>query len=430
MQTSQTKMHVLIAGCGPAGLLLAASCAGLGLDVMVVAPELTKGWPNRYGVWASQFAALGLEGCLEQCWPKAAVWLSSKPQRVFEDVAYASVSNESLQAVLRARCQEGQASFLEAKVVQVKHLDDHTEVTTNTGQVLCCEVFVDATGYAGGFTRRVVERPATAFQTAYGILADIEGGDFDPDTMVWMDFRDPGPGAAPLSGGVPTFLYAMPIAPGRVFLEETVLVSTPEIPPSALRARLMARLAHRGIKVCAIHDVERCRIPMNTPMPCVPQRTLALGGAASMVHPATGYSLVHSAQVAPRLAQVLAHALQGGERGEALSAVAWDAIWPEEVRRARELYGFGASLLASMDAARLCDFFDAFFRLPQENWRGYMSWGLSPWQIGKVMWGVYTRCTPELRGLLRRAAMSNPGPVARGWLGLGSSRGEAGMGGG
>ena len=48
---------------------------------------------------------------------------------------------------------------------------------------------------------------------------------------------------------VPSFLYAMPLQPGRVFLEETCLVTKPALPFAVLKRRLERRLKAMGIKV-------------------------------------------------------------------------------------------------------------------------------------------------------------------------------------
>ena len=68
------------------------------------------------------------------------------------------------------------------------------------------------------------------------------------------------PGAHPAGGeGLwgterepPSFLYAMPLGEGRVFLEETCLVAKPPLPFSTLKRRLHRRLAAMGLKVCSI----------------------------------------------------------------------------------------------------------------------------------------------------------------------------------
>jgi hypothetical protein len=52
------------------------------------------------------------------------------------------------------------------------------------------------------------------------------------------------------SGGeAPSFLYAMPLANGRVFLEETCLVARPGLPFAVLKRRLERRMAAMGLKL-------------------------------------------------------------------------------------------------------------------------------------------------------------------------------------
>jgi hypothetical protein len=87
---------------------------------------------------------------------------------------------------------------------------------------------------------------------------------------------------------LPTFLYAMPFSPTRVFLEETSLVARPALGFAELRARLRARLAHLGVVVTAVEEEECCLIPMGGVLPRLPQRVLGIGGTAGMVHPSTG----------------------------------------------------------------------------------------------------------------------------------------------
>ena len=54
---------------------------------------------------------------------------------------------------------------------------------------------------------------------------------------------------------VPSFLYGMPLQPGRVFLEETCLVTKPALPFAVLKRRLERRLKAMGIKVWVSHPV-------------------------------------------------------------------------------------------------------------------------------------------------------------------------------
>lgn len=54
---------------------IALTCAGF--KVCVVDPAPLRVWPNNYGVWVDEFAAMGLDDCIELVWPQARVYLDS-----------------------------------------------------------------------------------------------------------------------------------------------------------------------------------------------------------------------------------------------------------------------------------------------------------------------------------------------------------------
>lgn len=56
------------------------------------------------------------------------------------------------------------------------------------------------------------------------------------------------------TGEAPSFLYAMPLSDGTVFLEETCLVARPTLPFSALKRRLDRRCAAMGIEIVEVHS--------------------------------------------------------------------------------------------------------------------------------------------------------------------------------
>ena len=95
-----------------------------------------------------------------------------------------------------------------------------------------------------------------------------------------MDYRCDHLSEAERRCGPPTFLYAMDFGGGRFFVEETSLALAPEVPYDVLKARLLKRLAHRGIQVLAVEEEEFCLFPMNMPLPDLDQQLLAFGGGA------------------------------------------------------------------------------------------------------------------------------------------------------
>lgn len=56
-------------------------------------------------------------------------------------------------------------------------------------------------------------------------------------------------------------------------------------------------------------------IPVGGALPCTRQQHIAFGAAASMIHPATGYSISRSLTEAPQHARAISEALRGAKEG-------------------------------------------------------------------------------------------------------------------
>jgi lycopene beta-cyclase len=210
------------------------------------------------------------------------------------------------------------------------------------------------------------------------------------------------------AGGPPTFLYALPLPDGRVFLEETSLVAAPALPMAALEARLAARLAARGIRIRAVHATERCGIPMNAPLPLRDQRGLAFGAAGGLVHPASGYSVSTAFQLAPSFAATLAANVDHGPT--AAAAAAWDELWPTDRVRARHLHLVGSAALSRMAPAELRAFFTSFFSLPIDVWSRFLASNPGATEVAGTMLHLFRVSPPGVRWSLatRSAAASGP----------------------
>ena len=168
----------------------------------------------------------------------------------------------------------------------------------------------------------------------------------------------------------PTFLYALPFGPDRLFVEETVLAGLPATPFEALEGRLAARLQHLGITPREVESEERCLIPMGVPVP-PPGRLIPFGAAAGMIHPATGYSLGHTLRMAPVVADALVTGLAQGPAQAAQPAYA--TLWPREKQRLWTIYRFGLEVLMGLDLSETQAFFRAFFTLAPDLQRGWMA---------------------------------------------------------
>lgn len=397
-------LDVLVLGKGPAALAAAAATAGRGLRVGVLAPPGPPRWTAQYGVWADELEAAGLPEVAAHRWEAVDAGFGEGRTRVLPR-AYVRVDREALARVLAARCEAGGVRWLDGEAASAEHRAAGTTVRLGGGGAVEARVVVDASGHRPALVRRGA-RPAQAFQTAFGAVVPGPVPGVDPGRATLMDWDDAGLPPSP----VPTFLYALPFPDGSVFVEETVLVGRPAVPLEALEARLRARLALRGVELPAGGERELCWIPMGGPLPSPRQRVVGFGGAAGMVHPATGYLLARVLADAPVLAAALADVLgRPGGAPAAASRAGWEALWPADRRRRHALFRFGMEALLRLDPRDTRDFFAAFFQLPDPDWQGYLGDRLPAAELAGVMGRFFARAPRRIRGRLTSAALGSGG---------------------
>lgn len=372
---------LLIVGAGPAGLALGAAAKTHGLRVLVVDPRPDRPWTNNYGVWLDELDALGLGGVLRRSWPQSRVCLDAD-RSVLLPRAYGQVDADALRARLACPIRQGEAMALEANAVRLAD-----------GTVLNAKVVVDASGHGSPFVRRRGGR-SPGVQRAWGATLRVDGHPWPLDEMRLMDFT-----AAPGAEGDPSFLYVMPYGPDRVFVEETSLVGRPPVAFEVLEARLQARLHGLGVEVRAVGEVERCHIPMGVPLPDLDQPVLAFGGAASMVHPATGYMLTSVL----RQAEVVATALAA----EPTAAAGWAALWPRERRRVWTILTYGMEVLLTLDQAQIQRFFAGFFEA--DDWAAFLAGTQRVPELTATMRQVFARVPLGLKARLMGGGLTGPG---------------------
>ena len=214
-------------------------------------------------------------------------------------------------------------SWINGSAQSIEHHSTHSSVTIATGQTLKARVVIDASGHRPIFVQRAKDEHV-AYQAAYGIVGRFSSPPVDDGQLVLMDFKSEHLSEGDRAEHPPTFLYAMGFGDGVYFVEETSLALAPAMGFEVLEQRLRQRLRARGIEILEEHHVERCLFPMNLPMPNFDQPIVAFGGAASMVHPASGYSLGAQLRRAPDLAKAIALALKNEAASPAEIAKAGD----------------------------------------------------------------------------------------------------------
>jgi lycopene cyclase-like protein len=405
-----------IVGAGPAALLLADATIERGVTVGLLAPELREPWPRNYGLWLDDAEALGIAHYLRHRWNQTEIRLAAGPRLLGR--GYALLDDRAMQLDILARCEAAGVRFVSGRLAALQHDDEGVDLHTEHGERLRGRLVVDASGHASPWIARE-DGPACGHQIAWGELLQVEEP-LDLAAMTFMDWSSTGveerDEALP-----PTFLYAMPFASDRLFVQETVLTARVDRAPAdyfeALERRLHRRLDRMAIRrVGAPIAIERCVIPMGGPLPRADQRTLAFGGSAGMVHPATGYMLTNVLRRRMRVADAIAKQLRTWAGPPRASRAIWQAIWPAQQVRAWRLYGFGMEILAGLDRPGLDRFFDQFFELPEPRWRGFVSASSSTTELTATMLRYFAVAPAELRRRLAIALVGQPGRrMARGF---------------
>lgn len=388
----------LVIGSGPAGLAMAASLCTAGLRVVgLTLTDPATLWPNTYGIWYDDLVQLDRTQMLGYCWTDCVAYADGEEIPLRR--AYGLFDNARLQGHLLGQCEQGQITWQRGKAARVTHTARAACVTTEDGTEITARVVIDASGHNPAFIRRPAVGPL-AFQAAYGIVGTFSVPPVRPRQLVLMDYRaDHLPPAE--RAGPPTFLYAMDLGNDCYFVEETSLAAAPAVPLEVLEQRLHWRLASMGTQVREVQHIERCLFPMNAPLPQLDQPVVGFGGAASMVHPASGYLVGASLKRAPVVAQAIAQALATGNRSPAeVARAAWQALWPGDLVRKHYLYLFGLANLMRFDEKQINHFFATFFRLPQPQWAGYLSNTLTQPEVLQTMLNLFYHAPNNVRGLL------------------------------
>jgi lycopene beta-cyclase len=392
----------IVIGSGPAGTMIAAALAERGVKVGgLTASPLRQIWPNTYGIWRDELEELGLTELLGHSWENCVAYYGKGEVKL--DRTYGLFDKVKLQNHLLAQCETGGVEWHQGKAKNIEHGHERSIVTTSTGEILQARVVIDASGHEPIFVKRQQNQGAVAYQTAYGIVGHFSTPPVEPQQFVFQDFRNDHLSDAERANEPPTFLYAADFGENVYFVEETSLAMAPPMSFEMLERRLHQRLAARGISVTAVHEVERCIFPMTLPLPDLHQPIVAFGGAASMVHPASGYMLGGLLRRAPGLAAAIATALQDPQAEPAtIARAAWQELWNPDRLRKYYLYRFGLEKLMRFDEVLLKQHFDTFFNLPQSQWSGFLADRLSTPELVSAMVRLFAIAPNSLRwGLMQ-----------------------------
>ncbi|MGG6294726.1 lycopene beta cyclase [Leptolyngbya sp. AN02str] len=394
-------VDALVIGSGPAGVIIAAALCDRGLCVHGLTPtDPNESWPNTYGIWVDELEPLGLTQLLSHRWKDCVMYAG--PKRLELPREYGLLDKEKMRSHFLAQCQQGHMVWHRGKAANITQDATHTCVTTTDGTQLNAKIVIDTSGHFPALVQRD-HKSDIAFQAAYGIVGRFSSPPIAPHQFVFMDFRSDHLTDSERQEP-PTFLYAMDLGDGIFFVEETSLANYPAIPFDVLERRLHQRLAFYNIRVLEEHHVERCLFPMNVPMPTFEQPAVGFGGAASMVHPASGYMVGSLLRRAPGLADAIAQSLPSTDSPQELSRVAWRALWPSERLRKRDLYLFGLENLMQFEEAQIHQFFASFFHLSLTQWSGFLADTLSMPELIQAMILLFGKTTNDVRKEFLRSA--------------------------
>jgi lycopene cyclase-like protein len=384
---------------------MAAAMAPTGLSVALVSPNPKAVWENTYGIWADQVDE-SVSALLGGTSPFAQVFTTVNAIGDYHQNAkraYGRIDNQVLHDALHASATSGTLTVKKGTAVGVEHSPADSSVTLADGKTLRATLVLDGSGASSPFVTRPTPSVASASQVAFGIVADFAEPPLPDNVCTLMDWRGP-------NSATPSFAYTLPLADGWL-VEETSLASRPAISFEELERRLHARIQKDGLRITKIHRVERVLFPMDLPLPERTQRVVGLGAVASIVHPATGYSVAASLRLAPKLATSLVHALGApGATPRTAALAAWKTIWPNDRMKARGLETYGLERVLTMDQNDTRQFFDSFFKLDVRTTSTYLGGEAGSAEMAAVMWKVFRNVSPKLQ---RRLATGNPLTLAR-----------------
>jgi len=306
-------LDILILGSGPAALCLASELAKQDLNIKGISTKSpNEKWENTYGIWASELEELGLESLLSHRWCETVSFFGNGNNKkgnipTKHNYDYGLINQEAFQNELLKKCKG--IEWLNETAKDIKQKNKLSEVICFSGLKINARLVIDASGHKSNFIKRPVQNEI-AQQAEYGIVGKFSSPPVNKDQFVLMDYRNDHLNEEQRKEP-PTFLYAMDMGNGKYFLEETSLGLVNPLTMENLKERLEKRLSYRNISITSMqHEELGLFLPMNMPIPDFKQQILGYGGAASMVHPASGYLIGNVLRRAPLVAKAVSEAIK------------------------------------------------------------------------------------------------------------------------
>ncbi|HYQ03752.1 MAG TPA: lycopene beta-cyclase CrtY [Polyangiaceae bacterium] len=296
---------------------------------------------------------------------------------------YAAVRSERLDEVVRSAFLErpGASLFLERRAVRTTA----RSVTLDDGRVLNADVVIESRG-----------------PEAYPV--DSSAG-YQKFLGLELKLRRPSPIQHPvLMDALLTqrdgfrFMYALPLAPDRVLLEDTYFSDDSELDRERLEAEVIGYAERNGFDIEYVVREETGVLPLPTrlrssPNP-EPDGPLIAGYQGAWFHPVTGYSF----PVAARLASAIAQADPASLR---------DRVWPALVREQRSQLRFCLLLnklfFGAFAPNQRRNVIERFYRLPPDSVRRFYAMTLTHADRARIL------CGRPPRGFSLARALSGSG---------------------
>jgi lycopene beta-cyclase len=300
------------------------------------------------------------------------------------DEPYAAVTSDSVHEHTSALAQHGQ---LELFLDQAAKRIEPGSVELASGVVLRASTVVDARG-----PERFAHREAIGFQKFIGLELEVEP-ETTPLEPVLMDCT------VEQVDGL-RFFYVLPLAPGRVLVEDTYFSDGPELERPTLEAGIRDYAERAGLVVRGVARTEQGVLPLPARAPVLPANASGLvhaGYQGGWFHPTTGYSFPLAVRLAELIATTSARELP--ERIGELSA--------RTARQQRFASLLNRMLFRGFAPGRRYGAFEHFYRMPAETVRRFYALSLTPSDRIRILCGRPPRGITA-RGLFSALAEVSP----------------------